>query len=324
MDTPKSTSLRFSLTNEAAIHNMHILQQHNNNIQSYLLRTKGSFVSFGSEFRNQDVLEPLLLHHPSWKRFRELLLSGSDWVLDPLPNKDRIAKNDEFIRRGNHKSAKLYEEELHKTITREIQWGWMLPLPLSYISKLTFGELAPVGMDDSQWSELPDGSKKVKFRLTHDQSFKATVGKSVNARVVRDRLEPLYYGGCLSRIVHYIISIRACHPTVRILGGKSDFKAAYRRVHLHGNTAEKCAIMYKDFSLPSLRLTFGGSPCPNEFCIVSELCTDLANDILHSKNWNHKKLKSPHTTLLSGPKLLGASIAFGQAKDLDVEIPPDD
>jgi hypothetical protein len=133
----------------------------------------------------------------------------------------------------------------------------MLPLPLSYISKLTFGELAPVGMDDSQWSELPDGSKKIKFHLTHDQSFEATVGKSVNARVVRDRLKPLYYGGRLSRIVHYIISIRARHPTVRILGGKSDFKAAYRRVHLHGNTAEKCAIMYKDFGLPSLRLTFG-------------------------------------------------------------------
>jgi hypothetical protein len=52
----------------------------------------------------------------------------------------------------------------------------MFPLPLSYISSLTFGELALVGIDDTQWSELPDGTRKTKFRLTHDQSFEASVG----------------------------------------------------------------------------------------------------------------------------------------------------
>jgi hypothetical protein len=51
-----------------------------------------------------------------------------------------------------------------------------------------------------------------------------------------------------------------CHPTVKILGGKSDFKAAYRRVNLHGDTAAKCSIMYRELGLPCLRLTFGGYP----------------------------------------------------------------
>jgi len=83
--------------------------------------------------------------------------------LDPLSEEDRLAKNNEFILRGNHKSAKIYEEELLKTIIQEVKWGWMLPLPLSYISNLRHGELAPVGMDDAQWSELPDGSRKTKF-----------------------------------------------------------------------------------------------------------------------------------------------------------------
>jgi hypothetical protein len=111
---------------------------------------------------------------------------------------------------------------------------------------------------------------------------------------------------------------------VRILGGKSDFKAAYRRVHLHGDTAEKCSIMYKEFGLSSLRLTFGGSPCPNEFCFISELCTDLANDILHCPNWDPKTLKSPHSHILSEPIFLDDSIPFGQAMELDVEMPSDD
>jgi hypothetical protein len=82
--------------------------------------------------------------------------------------------------------------------------------------------------------------------------------------------------------------------------------------------------MYKDFSLPSLRLTFGGSPCPNEFCVVSELCTNLANDLLHCLHWDPKMLQSPHAHRLSNPRLLDDSIPFGQPKKLDVEIPIDD
>jgi hypothetical protein len=288
------------------------------------MQNSESFTSPGSEFRHHELLEPLLLHHPNWRHFRNLLAYGSNWKLDPLAIKDRLAKNCEFITRGNHKSAITYDSELQKIITQEVNQGWMLPLPLAYKSSLQHSELSPAGIEDSQWSELPNGSRKTNFRLTHDQSFEATVGLSVNARVLHDSLEPLYHGGCLSRLIHYIISIRYWHPKIKILGGKSDFKATYRRVHLHGDTAEKCAIMYKDFGLPSLRLTFGGSPCPNEFCIVSELCTDLANDLLHCPNWDPLKNKSPYVNHLSSPRLPDESIPFGQAKELDVEIPPDD
>jgi len=128
-------------------------------------------------------------------------------------------------------------------------------------------------------------------------------GKSVNDRVLTEKLDPLYYGGCLSRILHYIVSLRLRLPKVKILGGKSDIKAAYRRVTLHGDTAEKCTIMYKDFGLTSLRLTFGGSPCPNEFCIASELCTDLANDLLHCPHWDPSKLFSPHAKKVPPPTI---------------------
>ena len=83
----------------------------------------------------------------------------------------------------------------------------MLPLPIDYINQLTHGELAPIGIDDKVWSEQPDGSRKTKFRLTHDQSFEATRGKSVNHRVIKDQLNPLVYGGCLSRLIHYIVDL---------------------------------------------------------------------------------------------------------------------
>jgi hypothetical protein len=71
-----------------------------------------------------------------------------------------------------------------------------------------------------------------------------------------------------------------------------------------------CAIMHSRFALPSLRLTFGGSPCPNVFCLILELCTDLATDLLHCKEWDPSILCSPHASKLSNLSLLDDSIPF--------------
>jgi hypothetical protein len=200
----------------------------------------------------------------------------------------------------------------------------MFPIPLHYINVLKHGKLAPVRIDDKVWSDLPGGSKKVKYRLTHDQSFEATKGVSVNGRVIKEKLAPLFYGGCLTRLLHYIVDIRGRHPAVPILGAKSDFKAAYRRVSLHGDVAEKCAIMCNEFAVPSFRLTFGGSPCPHEFCIYSELSADLAYDLLHCPDWDPAVLASPHATVLLEPKLMEGDIPFTQARPLDVVLEPND
>ncbi len=321
---PDHSSLQFCLTEAAAFHNMNLLRSHANCLQSFIISSPGTIISPGSEFRPVEVFEPLFLHHQNWYKIKSILLQGSSWPLEPLPNDVRIAKNREFIARGNHKSAIKYEDEFSKIILSEVNQGWMIPLPLHYINELNHGELAPVGIDDKVWVEQADGSKKRKFRLTHDQSFEATIGSSVNKRTDKEKLHPLFYGGCLSRVIHYIITLHLQYPTVPILGGKSDFKAAYRRVSLHGDTAAKCAIIYNNFALPSLRLTFGGTPCPNEFCLFSEMCTDLANDILHCPNWDPKSLCSPHWNKISDPVLQPAGVSFNQAKNLDIAIPLDD
>jgi len=164
----------------------------------------------------------------------------------------------------------------------------MFPLPLEYINSLQHGELAPVCIDDKIWTELPEASRKVKLRLTHNQSFEASHGTSVNGRVIKEKLAPLLYGGCLSRLIHYIVDLCLCHPSTPILGGKSDFKAAYRRVSLHGDVSARCAIMFENYTVTSTHFTFGGSLCPSHFCPFSEICADLANDLLHRKEWDPK------------------------------------
>jgi hypothetical protein len=51
---------------------------------------------------------------------------------------------------------------------------------------------------------------------------------------------------------------------------------------------------------------------------------DLANDILHCPQWDPLELTSPHVNVLLDPITLPNSIPYGQAKELDVEIPADD
>jgi hypothetical protein len=207
---------------------MRLLQQHGNSLHRVIVQYPGSVVSPGSEFCSVSVLEPLFLHHPNWVTIQKIMREGSLWPLEPISKEERIAKNNEFITRGNHISAEKYLQEYEIIVLSEVSQGWMLPLPLNYINELVNGELAPLGIDDKVWSELPNGLCKTKFRLTHDQSFEASRGRSVNSRVLRDQLPPLSYGGCLSRLIHYIVDLRLCHPLVPILGGRSDFKGAYR------------------------------------------------------------------------------------------------
>jgi hypothetical protein len=207
-------------------------------------------------------------------------------------------------------------------LMKEVNQGWMVPIPTSFIHNIRNAEVAPVGIAQ-QWQAHENGSRSEKFRLTHDQSFEASVGQSVNARIQKEKLDELFYGHSLSHILHYIISLCLSMPTKKILIAKMDFKGAYRRVTLHGDTAARCIITLGGVALLSLRLTFGGSPCPNEFCVISELKTDLANDILHSLDWDPLTLHSPHTISLPMEIDLPDQPPFAPGKVLDVDIPLD-
>ena len=92
-----------------------------------------------------------------------IFAEGFNWPLLLISSDDRVAK--EFTTHGNHKSAVKYDKELVKTILSEVNQGWMIPLPLSYINLLKHGELAPEGVDDKVTSEVEDGSRKINLEL---------------------------------------------------------------------------------------------------------------------------------------------------------------
>jgi hypothetical protein len=65
-----------------------------------------------------------------------------------------------------------------------------------------------------------------------------------------------------------------------------------------------------DFELLPLRLSFGGSACPAEWCIASEITTDLANRILNHTHWNPGTLKPKLSDSFPNTKLLDPTHPF--------------
>jgi hypothetical protein len=318
----QKSPLLFEVSKEAAFHNQGILAFYNYDLNLLLQAMSDTCLRHGSEFRDPNALQHLLQRHPRWQKFCELLREGSRWPLLQIADKDRVAKNKELVTRGNHKSAVVHGTALLDIINKEVAQGWMIPIPTDAIPLIKNSEVAPVGIDE-QWQAYEDGTRAQKFRLTHDQSFEASVGQSVNSRVIPEQLDELYYGHCLSRILHYLVSTRKTLPSVRLYIGKTDFKGAYRRVTLNGDIAPRCIIVADEMAFMSTRLTFGGSPGPNEFCVVSELCADLGNDILHSDNWDPKAVHSPHTIKLPLGKPSKQEPHLTKGEELDVEIPFD-
>ena len=118
----------------------------------------------------------------------------------------------------------------------------------------------------SQTTIGADGAKETKFRMTHDQSFNASRGmrRSVNDRVIAERLTPARFGRALLRFLHYTCKLWRQFPNERLLIMKVDCKSAYQRVHLRAKTAFKSSTCTAGMLLVALRMTFGGSPNPSQ------------------------------------------------------------
>ena len=174
------------------------------------------------------------------------------------------------------------------------------------------------------------GDFEPKLRVTHDLSFPgAYSNESINSRVLKDQLEPCMFGHAFIRIIHYIVKTRSRHPDKKIWIRKEDLKSAYRRMHVNAKTSLKSAIRMKVdeawFIFISLRLPFGGAPCPNDFCLLSDIITDTINDLLNCSDWNWEDIHSPYLSKIPKEKPLDDSVPFAQAVgELSVDLPIED
>ena len=161
-----------------------------------------------------------------------------------------------------------------------------------------------------------------KKRMTHNQSktFKGS-GTSVNDRVDKESLQACMFGHCIIRMIHFILALRRAHPNKRILMQKIDYKSAYRRAHLNWITAIQSMTQYNQFLYIALRATFGGSPNPFEWGVISESITDLANLLINDTSWDPEQLCSNIQKEIPSDVYIDESVHFEQALPTIVSPP---
>jgi hypothetical protein len=253
---------------------------------------------------------------------KEMLAHGSKWPTESITEEDRAADLIEALKFGNHKGASNQPELLLKLVSGDVKFGYALPLPLGKIKRIPGICMAPLNIQP-QWTINERGEIIEKDRLTHDQSFEWERSESsVNLRTDTSQLQQCKFGKCLLRLINWAVSARKKYPNRRIMAKKDDFKSAYRRLHLHSETALRATTQLPELELAliSLQLTFGGAPGPYEWSVISETVCDLTTAIKHNDNWDPLTLFGINQHLVPPQNFLDDSIPFAKGLDLIVEI----
>ena len=283
----------FERTTRAAEHNSKLLQTFQYDTEKATQHTQNTVLSYGSEFRAVDTLQPLLIHHQHWPAIKEIITYGASYPLHPISEQDRLSDITYMLERGNHKSA-LEEDNkqaLDKAFTKEVRHHWAIPiLPVS-IPLIPGASVTPLGVA-TQWSINEKNDRIIKRRPTHDCTFPGPSGLSCNKRVIKEELDECRYGHALTRFITGIHAIRLHHPNKMIWMNKTDMDAAYRRIHANMQAAQTCITVIDDIAYLLGRLPFGSSPAPTKFSNVSDTIGDVAQDISLDKSWDPTTLQS--------------------------------
>jgi hypothetical protein len=213
---------------------------------------------------------------------------------------------------------------LLKLLTTDVHHGYTLVLPRSAITDLPGAVVGPHGLAH-QMTIDQSGNIVPKIRITNDQTHSVSGIPSVNDRTLEAARTPYRFGHALLRLIHYIVALRSRHPTTAIVLSKTDWKSAYRRLHLASATAVQCITVVGTLAFLSLRLPFGGRAGPSLWSDISELAADLGNALLHDLEWDPLKdeICSPVVSSIPPPDILPPSVAFAPAKPIAVPLPVD-
>jgi hypothetical protein len=299
-----------------------LMRKYGGRLTALLEAQQDSMVGYGSEFRDVGTLSKMFEHHPNWMRMSQIRTNGLEWPLKPLNKENRLADVREALSFGNHKGALMQPDILLQLMSKDVHFGYCPPLPLAKAEKIPDILIAP--MNIQQQNTINEYGQIIpKDHQTHDQSFKWSLGTSVNSRVKTEELLLCMFGACIKRIVNWAVTARQLFPNVPILASMIDFKSAFQRCHLNVTMAvQTCTQLVKiGILLTMLRLSIGGKPCPSEWGIISETICNLANAILHNNDWDPDKLFAPNQHLVPALTLLDDNTPFAEGAELIVDIP---
>ena len=112
------------------------MKKYNGDLGALLEVQCNSIVSSGLEFRDVDTLQKIFGPHPNWMQMSKIRENGSDWPLEPLDEELRCNAANAALAFGNHKGASLQPELLQKLVSKDVRFGYCLPLPLNKTRKI--------------------------------------------------------------------------------------------------------------------------------------------------------------------------------------------
>lgn len=160
--------------------------------------------------------------------------------------------------------------------------------------------VVPLGIV-SQWSVEEKGERYIKRRVTHDCTFPGPSGKSIKKRVQEEHLEPCQYGHSMLRILYSIYSLSIKYPNSRILIRKYGIDSAYRRIHTSIESSLTSILILDEIAYILIRLPFGSTPSPREFCVLSDSISHIKDLLLVEHAWYPKEIHGFLMTSVSGP-----------------------
>jgi hypothetical protein len=155
----------FEMMSEAAEKNFLVLKSFNFKVKAALAAQAKSPMGYGSEFRNGEILLPLVQYHPLWPCLEKILKHGLQWPASPISEENRIADLREALEFGNHKGASTQPDLLLKLVSGDVAHGYALPLPLDKITRIPGICMASLNIQP-QWTINQCGEIVVKDRLT--------------------------------------------------------------------------------------------------------------------------------------------------------------
>jgi hypothetical protein len=104
-----------------------------------------------------------------------------------------------------------------------------------------------------------------------------------------------------------------------------DWKSAYQRLHNSAETAIQSIVAVDIYILIALHLTFRGAANPSQWSDISELATDLANNLVQDDGWDPNVHFSLHQHLLKDSvKFEDPTVPIAQVSELAILLPADD
>ena len=322
--TPCASPFIHERSTEAAEKNSELIANFDFDLQKTFNAFPHSTISPGSEFRQAEVLEPLLRFHPFWPKIARELRDGATYTFkNPKPSDEtRRAENEALITYGNHSSAKKRPEALIKVSQKDTIHGWAFPITFDCARRIRHGRFGPLGV--AQHAGITEkGEIVMKDRLAHDQTFSTGIAPSLNQAVDDSDDIELVYGWCIERLIHQIIALRLEFPDMKIFVCKFDWGAAYRQINGDGLLAANALTTDAsgDFANVLTRLSFGGKTHPAMFSLYSEAACDVCNDLTEFTEWDHTVCSSPLQKLMGPPNRLPEDIPFAQGRPLIVDVP---